>query len=153
MPDQNTPSPGQTKSNAAAQHVPGQPINPASVSSTQNALDIFLQVMQQSLPAQLQGMTEQLHAVMQQTAQQAAQQTAQRAALTASTKHNALQLGQFLAARRQALHVQPEWVATFCDCDPALLQALEQGDAHVPLELLLRIIEALGLQLSLFPKE
>ncbi|MDR2893541.1 MAG: hypothetical protein LBV80_10790 [Deltaproteobacteria bacterium] len=76
------------------------------------------------------------------------QQQVQVAAL-----NQGMQLGALIRSRRMALNADPNALAQFCNIPTQFVFDLEDGNSSlIQLNIVLRVMQALGLQLSAFPQ-
>lgn len=77
----------------------------------------------------------------------------QKQLMQLEARNQATQLGSQIRSKRVALRLNEQQLAEFCDVDLRTIVALEVGGGQdVSLDETLRVLQALGLQLSTFPK-
>lgn len=77
----------------------------------------------------------------------------QKQLMQLEARNQAMQLGSQIRGKRVAMRLNEQQLAEFCDVDLRKIIALEMGGGQeVSLDETLRVLQALGLQLSTLPK-
>lgn len=119
-----------------------------------DALQHFQSALQQSAN-QYQNASAQLEEQLrlQQQALQKHQYILQQERIRLAIETQRLQLAALIRSRRMALNMDLSALAHFCNIKPSTLLYIENGNSgNIPFDNILRVMQALGLQLSAFPQ-